>query len=423
MENNHKEREKNNILRSEKTKAMFARSVSFAKFPILLTLTASLLLTACHTAQRFVESGDYDGAIEYCVQRLRGKKNKKTELVQGLEFAFAKAQARDLNSARILATRDRPEYWERINNLHRAIRDRQNKIAPLLPLVSKDGYQAKFEFVDIGTLEAESREKAAEHLYTQAEDLLQQAENGDRLAARNAYQTLLDLERRYYRQYKDKDRMLRDAEYLGTTHILFEVENHSAALLPRQFEDRMLAMGSADLDSRWKAFYVNARPDLQVDYRVVFRIYQIDISPERISERRYVDTKEIQDGWDYERDVRGRIKKDTAGNEIKKPHMIEVRARVLETFQSKAARLTGALEVYDGNSNARLFTREMGTEILFEHYAATYKGDHRALSKASKRYLDNDPVPFPPDVDMIMQAADRLKPEIRDELRQNRTIL
>jgi|GEM_PF-4311208 len=56
----------------------------------------AFLLTACHTAQKYVESGDYDSAIDLCVRKLKGKSKKKLEYVQGLELAFRKAQARDI---------------------------------------------------------------------------------------------------------------------------------------------------------------------------------------------------------------------------------------------------------------------------------------------------------------------------------------
>ena len=391
--------------------------------PLFMALCFGLLLTACRTAQKFTESGDYDGAIEFCVQKLRGKSKKKTEYVQGLELAFQKAQARDLRIAENLAAANRPENWEKVNNMHRKIQDRQNLVAPLLPLVSKDGYRARFEFVSIEKLEAESREKAAEYLYNRAEDLLLQADRGDRQAARDAYSTLQDLERRYFSNYKNKDRMMQDARTLGTTHILFEVKNQSDQLLPREFQDRVMAMGTYDLNSEWKVFHFKPEQGIPVDYRVVFNIRRVDISPERINEREYVDEKEIQDGWDYVLDERGNVKKDTAGNDIKTPHYIRIRAIVLEAYQTKAARLSGMMEVYDAARNVRLDTRELGTEILFEHYAATFRGDVRALSEASRRCIGNRPAPFPPDEDMLVQAADRLKPDIRQELRENRAIL
>lgn len=399
---------------------LFASRVSTV---LLILLSLLLFGNACQSSRHLIEGGDYDGAITLAVQKLRGKKKKKTDLVKDLETAFAKAHARDLNTARNLATIDRPENWERINKLHRQIAQRQNRVAPLLPLVSKDGYRAKFEFVDIAQMEAESREKAAEYLYICAEDLLNQAERGDRQAAREAHRLLKDLESRYFRTYKNKDALLRDAVNLGTTHVLFEVRNQSDKILPRDFNDRILAFGTADLDTEWKAYHFKPDPKIPVDYRVVFSIRQIDVSPERISERAYTDEKEIEDGWEYVLDERGNVKKDTAGNDIKKPRIVRIRADVLEAFQTKAARLTGLLEIHDAVRNTRVHVRDIGTEVLFEHYASTFRGDQRALTKDSRARIGNRPVPFPPDADMLMQAADRLKPSIRDELRRSRAMM
>jgi len=262
----------------------------FANIRILApVLLLGFLLTACHTAQKFVESGDYDGAIEFCVHKLRGKSKKKTEYVQGLETAFRKAQARDLATANQLAAEGRPENWERINAIHRDMAARQRLVSPLTPLVSKDGYRATFDFVDVGALERESRAKAAEYLYNRAKELLARAENGDKLAARQAYDQLLDIGRKYYRDYKNTDQLLKTARDLGTSYVLFEVKNQSDKVLPRAFFDRVLAIGKSDLDSEWKAYFFDAEPGVQYDYRVVFRVRNVDISPERVRERAYTD--------------------------------------------------------------------------------------------------------------------------------------
>lgn len=390
---------------------------------LVLFLSVAVLTSACHTAQRYVESGDYDGAIALCVRKLRGKSKKKTEYVKGLETAFARAQTRDLRDIDALLYEDRPENWERINAIHRQIRERQHLIAPLTPLRSKDGYQAKFNFLDIAKMESDSRQKAADFLYSRAEALLLRADNGDKAAAREAWQVLRNLEDRYFRNYRNTAQLKQDARALGTTYILFEVKNQSNKVLPRHFYDRVLAINKADLDSEWRSYHFSAEPGLNFDYRVVFGVRNVDISPERVKEREYVDEKEIQDGWNYVLDERGNVKKDTAGNDIKTPRMVRIRANVLEVYQSKAARLTGMIEVFDAGRNTRLDSHELGTEVLFENYASTFKGDQRALSEDSRRRIGNRPLPFPPDEDMLIQAADRLIPELREELRRNRAIL
>jgi len=389
----------------------------------LPVLFFSLLLTACHTGQNLLESGHYDAAVSHYVHKLQGKRKKKTEFVQGLELAFRKAQTRDLNTATALADEGRPENWERVNDLHRQIRRRQNLVAPLLPLRSRDGYQAKIDFVDIATLEAASRAKAAECLYERASELIVRAEQGDKLAAREAYKALRDLENRYYKDYKDKRDLLVKARNLGTSYVLFEVKNQSDKVLPRSFAQRILSMSKQDLDSEWKEFYFEPKDGMQFDYKAVFKVRNIDISPERVHERAYTDEKEIQDGWDYEKDARGNVKKDSFGNDIKTKRFILIRANVVEVFQSKAARLAGFVEIHDINRNILLDTRDISTEILFENYASTFVGDQRALSDASRTRIGNRPVPFPLDEDMLTQAADKLKPSLREELRRSPAIL
>jgi hypothetical protein len=388
-----------------------------------LIFLLAFVLTSCHTAQKYVESGDYDSAIDLCVRKLRGKSKKKTEYVQGLELAFRKAQARDLGTAERLAAEGRPELWERINDLHRDIRARQNKVAPLTPLVAKNGYRAQFDFVDIAAMERQSREKAAEYLYDQSIALLERAERGDKMAARNAYGLLLDLQKRYYPNYRDKNELLAKSRDLGTTYVLFEVKNQSGRILPQHFSDRLLAIGKQDLDSEWKEFFFEAEPGVQFDYKAVFKVRSIDISPERVQERAYADEKKIQDGWDYVLDKRGNVMKDTLGNDLKTPRMVVIRAEVLEVHQTKAARIVGAIEVRDVHNGSLLDTHELATEVVFENYASTFRGDARALSEDSKCRIGNRPLPFPLDSDMLVQAADRLKPEVREELRRSRAIL
>jgi hypothetical protein len=117
------------------------------------------------------------------------------------------------------------------------------------------------------------------------------------------------------------------------------------------------------------------------------------------------------------------VLKDSLGNDIKVPRKVIVRADVLEVFQTKAARLSGLVEIYDAIRGTRLDSKPLSTEILFENYASTFKGDRRALSEESKRRIGNAPMPFPRNEDMLVQAAERLKPNLKEELRRSRVIL
>ncbi|MDX2134575.1 MAG: hypothetical protein SFV52_07305 [Saprospiraceae bacterium] len=386
---------------------------------LFLTL---IVLPACQTARQFYESGRYDEAIDYCVDRLRGKKNKKTELVQGLEAAFAKAQDRDLRLAESLMQEGHAENWPRIHNLYRQIGDRQRKVRPLLPLVSKDGHRAHFDLIDVSRLEHDSRKNAADFLYTQAESLLERAAGQhDRNAAREAHRKLRELENRYFKVYREKDRLLEEARRLGTTWVVVELDNPGRHQLPGRLEEELMAMNKGRLDDEWISFTFDAEQKSHADFAVQVRIEGLDVSPERISERRYTDAKVIQDGWDYVLDERGNVRKDTAGNDLKTPRMVTICADVLEVFQSKAARLDASVVVLDARGS-RLDTRRLSEEVRFEHYASTFIGDPRALSDDSRCRIGSAPLPFPSGESMLLDAACRLRGEMERVIGRSKVI-
>ena len=221
---------------------------------------------------------------------------------------------------------------------------------------------------------------------------------------------------RLFRDFKNSNALEQEAAELGIVYVLFETKNESGRILPIGFDNRVLSISKNDLDSKWRRYHFKPEEGMEYDYKAIFRLNNIDISPERIHERAYTDEKRIQDGWDYEYDGKGNVKKDTSGNDIKRKRVITVRANVVEVFQSKAARLTGYVDIYDAKGKQRLDSSPLATEILFEHYASTYNGDVRALSDESKCRIGNSPVPFPLDEDMLVQAADQLKPSLSYEL-------
>lgn len=381
-------------------------------------MVAVLSMTNCRSAKRYVESGDYDAAIDRCVDKLAGKKNKPDDLVKGLELAFKKATDRDMRAVETLTAENRPDNWARINDIHRQIQLRQDKVNPLIPLKSKDGYEAKFMFVNIEKLEFESRSNAAEYLYKSAQANVALGRKGDKKAAREAWETLGELERRYFTNYKDKEALKSEASELGISHVYFEIKNESNRLLPRDFNERILSISKQDLDTRWKRYHLTPETGVKYDYKAVFQLQNIDISPERIREREYTDEKEIQDGWEYVYDSKGNVKKDSSGNDIKHPRYVLTRANILEVLQTKAARITGQIAVFETNRATPLEINPVAAEVLFENYASTFTGDNRALSDDSRRRIGNRPLPFPADDDMLAQAADRLKPEISNGLRR-----
>jgi len=384
-------------------------------------LLLAFFLSSCASPQKFVERGDYERAIRTAVKKLSGKKIKKAKYVASLEEAFEKANARDLNMATRLKKEGRGENWEQINTIYKRIRKRQEMVEPLLPLIDKHGVKANFKFVRIEDLELESKEKAAEYLYVHAKQLLNQAKNGDKRAARDAYDEFGKI-KKYYRDYLDVRQLKEEARYLGTSHIVFEMKNKAPVILPTGFDRELKRITLRDLNQGWKVFHPSMESNFQYDYKVVMNITNIDVSPERIKEREYEESKDIQDGFDYVLDENGNVMKDSLGNDIKVKKMVMVRARIFESYQSKAARVGGRLEFFDLYNNELIESRPINVEALFENYASTFDGDKRALTKETKRHIGNRPVPFPSDESLLLQAADEMKPVIKQMISDSRKL-
>lgn len=405
------------ILLIKTIKAMLATSLK----PVLFLLTALLLVGSCSKPEKLLERGNYEGAISSAVKKLSGKKKKKVKHVKALEDAFARATNTDMREIKVLEKEGRTENWVEINRIHRRIKMRQEMIEPLIPLYASDGYKADFKFVKIEELELDSKKKAAEHYYEEGKRFLSEAERGDKAAARKAYENFEDIER-YYKSYKDEEKLMKRAKELGTTYVLFKMENDSRTLLPKDFEREIKRISVKDLDSEWKTVHLNPDAAKKYDYTVIMRLTSIEVTPDLVKEREYVDDKTIEDGWEYVLDAKGNVVKDSAGNDIKIPKKVLIKARVFESYQNKAAHVGGKLEFFDNYDREIIHTEPLAVDAIFENYAAKYDGDKRALTEESKKKIGNQPRPFPTSEALVLQAADLLKPIVKDKIARSRVL-
>ncbi len=385
-------------------------------------LLAFCFTSSCTSPQKMLDAGNYDTAIRISAKRLTGKKNKKTKHVLTLQEAFAKATERDMRLAERLSRQNRPENWEEINSLYRRVRQRQERVAPLLPLVSKDGIRANFQFVKVDELEFESREKAADYLYDRAQGLLVNARRGDKMAARQAYDELNRIDQ-YFRDFKDKEQLKRDAHALGTTNVLVRLENNSRTIMPSALENDIRRISVRDLNSFWRTYYTERARDMDFDYEIVMSISNLDVGPDQFREREFEEAKEIEEGFDYVLDRNGNVMKDSLGNDIKVPRKVFIRARIIEAHQMKVASIAGRLELYDLRNRELLETRPLAADAVFENYASTFQGDKRALSEETLKRIGNRPVPFPSSEALLLTAAEQLKPVIKNHISGMRRLI
>ncbi|MEM1325467.1 MAG: hypothetical protein AAGI23_05910 [Bacteroidota bacterium] len=387
---------------------------------LLWIITASfglVFLGSCRSTQKLTEQGNYDNAIRLSVQRLAGKKKKKADEVWVLEDAFFKANARDMERIQQLRGEGRPENWAKIYDLARKVDRRQDLVRPLVPLRDNKGREAKFRFVKINGIIQEAKNKAAQHLYELATTEMILARQGDKRSAREAYEHLDNI-KQYVPRYKNREVLMEEALVLGTQYVLFKVKQDRRAILSRDFERALLSIDVRDMNSRWRIYDTEAQRGVQYDYELVLMLENLEVSPERVRERSYRDEKEIEDGERVLLDDNGDTVKDSSGNVIKVPILKVIAADILEVHQTKEAIVTGRLMAYDRRRQRLIEEESVTAEALFEHYAATYRGDRRALSKESRRVIGNSPRDFPSDEMLLLEAVESLKPIVKQKIKR-----
>jgi hypothetical protein len=362
---------------------------------------AIILLSSCKNIQKMVDKGQYDEAIVYAAEQLQGEEHKKTRYVTALEDAFAKVMARDYDRLAYMKSSDRPEYYGKIYQLYKKIERRQERIRPFLPLISEDGYVAHFKMTDVRPALQEFAEKDAAHHYDLAVRYLNEYTADNKVKARSAYRSLLEVQQ-YFSIYKDMESLMEEAEILGTEHVYITTLLDPYAMLDPLSRNAFDNIDIRGLDKRWIAFHNVIHGDLTYDYKVSLEMKEVLVDGEQERAHTYHYTREIQDGWNYLLDERGNVAKDTLGNDIKMPKYVEVRARITEVERQKQARLVADLVVIDLHSGREIDRYPIDANIDFHGFSCRLRGDKRALEGADrKHHMDGYLEDFPLDQEMI----------------------
>ncbi len=376
---------------------------------IFYLLAMIVCFTSCKNVKKLVDQGKYDEAIMFSLKKMEGEENRKTKYVKALEDAFDKVNKNDLEQIAYWKESGQKSVWPKIYQRLSKIRDRQNRVEAYLPLISEDGYRAKFKFINVTGLLAEAKEESADYHYDRGVNfLLRSKEEGDKGMARNAHSEFLAIQR-YYSEYKDVYDKSKESAYLGTTRVWLSAENEAYAYLPIGFNNEVLRFNELPRDRKWVEFYREPVSGMEMDLKVTMRMKFIDVSPEREDVRRHQDSKEIKHGFTYEFDDNGNVKKDSLGNDIKIPKYKTVTSETIILNREKMAIVEGEMDVVrmiDG----RILDREpLKAEIAFQNYSINVRGDRRATCDDQLHNYNDQPLPFPHDLDMIGEAITQLK--------------
>lgn len=376
---------------------------------LLLVLIAGFL-TSCFSVRKELDRGNNDAVIAHSVKKLTGKKKKSPKHVKVLETALQRANSKDIQT--IGQLENSPSIKDkdvRILRLYEGIQRRQDRISPLLPLIDKRGYEARFQFIKTLGKEAEYKERAVEFLYGNSAILLEKGEKGDKTAAREAYDQLAEIDR-MVGDYKNIREMMRAAREYGTLYIEVNPFLGENVIMNKNVADVFLNFSYPEIHQGWKVVHYKPEKNRKYDLRVDFVLESFHVSPEREMSREYEDKKVIKP----------EPKKDDKGNEIpdRNNREVTVTAKVFEMRQLKEAAVIGRVFIVDLKTNRQVYSQNYTASEAFENYASTFQGDKRALSDVSLKRIGGRPLPFPSNEAMLLNGTENLKRELISLMRR-----
>jgi len=383
---------------------------------MLILLIASVLIN-CKSSEKFLKEGNYDAAVRTAVKKLRQSPDSRENL-DILSKAYPLANQKDLERIKFLKLEGKSAGWDEIFRLYSSLKDRQDLVKSLIPILPERTFY--FEEVDYNQDIIESKEKAAESIYAQVATLMKSEEQEPN---RKAYTELQRLNS-FYPNYKDVDQLITTAKRKGTTYVLVTVESKSNVKIDERFKRNVLSFGNEDLNKEWIEYFIQPIKDNNYyDYTALVNFKLIDFSPEQVKESRFTEKKSVRDGWEYEYDTKGNVKKDSAGNDVKKPKYRNITCEVIEKKQLKTAHFEGSIDYINTRTKQIVKSVPFANDHVFDHAYCTINGDKNALTEETAKRVGGAPISFPSNTDMVFQASEHLKNQIFALLKENKYLI
>lgn len=382
---------------------------------LIVLLLTSLVLFSCDSAKKALQRGSYDQACMMAIKKLQ-KKPADVEHAEIFTVAYQKANQADMDRIEYLKLSGEQTSWDEIHRLYTKLDRRQTLAETILPLRA-GGQTVNFEHINYNEKIIEAKNSAADYHYNKGIELL----NGTKEEARQAYNHL-EKARSYSTNYPDIEQKIREAKERGTTNVFISPMNKTYAQLSPEFMASLVDFGMNDLDDNWTRFF-NTPVKQQFDYNIFVSITSIYVSPNDVKESKEIVKKEVRDGWEYEYDSKGNVKKDSLGNDIKKPKYKTISCTVTKKIQQKFCTLKTNIEIQDNNTRRIVATIPEEAKYTFEFISAYANGDLDALDDATKKMIGRTPASFPADLEMINYAGQDLKQKIIASIKRNKNYI
>ena len=388
----------------------------------LLFILSFLIFTSCSSVkntQEAINNGNYDGAIQIALEKLKKNKTKKGNqpYIIMLEQAFVKANSKDLAQINFLKKDNNPESIESIYGLYENLKNRQENIKPLLPLtILEEGRDADFKFVNYDNEIIATKNQLSDHLYEKAKELFN---SNNKLDYRTAYSELEYLEQ-INPNYKDVRNLMEIAHQNGLDFVIVSMKNETEKIIPKKLEEDLLNFDTYGLNDFWTIYHGRKNREITYDFSLELNLINISISPEQVKEKEVIKESQVKDGLKYLLDENGKNVLDDKGNKVQVDKMINVRCYLYQFTQLKTAKVVGQVKYVDLISRQVIETYPLESEFIFEHTYANYKGDKRALSKSHLDLVTLKGVPFPTNEQMVYESGEDLKERLKYIITQNK---
>ena len=390
------------------------------KFLLFSFIGLLLSCSGVKKTQEALNSGNYEAAINKAVMNIAENKTKKSNqtYIVLLEEGYKKNTERELQHIKFLKKDGNAANFEEIYNTYGRLKSIQERIRPLLPLYIQDeNRKAQFNFKNYDEDIIAAKTNLSEFLYNKATTLLKDANY--KSDYRNAYNDLNYLEE-INPNFKDVVSKIDEAYKKGLDFVIVEMTNNTDQIIPKRLEDELLNLNTYGLNSDWTEYHTNRIQNQLYDYQMEVSFQDINISPEQIREKQISKEKQIKDGYTFVEDRNGNVVSDSLGNSIKVDKFKTVRCDFYQFTQFKSAQVTGVVSFIDIKKQQKINQYPLSSQFVFEHIYANYDGDKRALDNDLVSLLQLARVPFPSNEQMVYDAGEDLKNNLKNILNNQR---
>jgi len=375
----------------------------------------AIIFTGCGSSKKQLQKGNYDAAIAKAVKQLR-KDPSDIKQIEILERSYQVANDQDNERIKFLKMEGKPNNWDNIYLVYKSLSDRQSLVKTVTPL-NKNGQTVDFPYVDYMSEMVIAKRKAADFYYAHGNELMK---SGLKDSYRQAYDEFVRA-KDYVGDYEGIDTKIRDSKELGMSRVFVSIQNNSMIKFPQEFEQDLLALDLPALNSEWVEYHTqNLNKNTKYDFYVDVTIKNVAVSPDQTLQKDTVVKKEVEDGYSYMLDKKGNVMKDTLGNDIKMKKYKTLQCALVESYQRKACRIDGEVEVIQTNPDKVLKKDPIFAQSNFEFVSSRALGDLQALNAQQLEKTKTAPVPFPTDIDMVIRCSEGLKAAIRGAIQNNK---